>query len=81
MMLLWISGRIVEYWYHYLTPYAFAIPLVAGVFARLDRRFPKVVLSFVFLVLAISVYFAPVWAELPISISAAHQRLIFPLWR
>ncbi len=24
---------------------------------------------------------APVWAEIPISIKAAHQRLIFPLWR
>jgi dolichyl-phosphate-mannose-protein mannosyltransferase len=81
MMLLWISGRIVEYWYHYLTPWDLAIPLVAGVFARLDRRFPKTVLVYVVLVLAVFVYFAPVWAEIPISIEAAHRRLIFPLWR
>ena len=81
MMLLWISGRIVTYWYHYLTPWGFAITLVAGVLWRLDRRFPKGVLMFVLLVLAVSTYFAPVWAELPISVSAAHSRLIFPMWR
>jgi dolichyl-phosphate-mannose--protein O-mannosyl transferase len=81
MMLLWISGRIVTYWYHYLTPWGFAIMLVAGVASRLDRRFPKGVMAFVIGVLVISIYFAPVWAELPISISAAHRRLIFPLWR
>ena len=81
MLLLWISGRIVEYWYHYLTPWGLAIPLTAGVFARLDRRFPRSVLVFVALVLVIFVYFAPVWAELPISTSAAHRRLVFPLWR
>ncbi|MBN1606033.1 MAG: glycosyltransferase family 39 protein [Polyangiaceae bacterium] len=81
MLLLWISGRIVEYWYHYLTPWGLAIPLMAGVFARLDRRFPKTVLVFVVLVLALFVYFAPVWAEIPISTGAAHRRLIFPLWR
>ncbi len=81
MMLLWISGRIVSYWYHYLTPWGFAIPLVAGVVARLDRLYPKGVLVFVGIMLAISIYFAPVWAELPISVEAAHRRLIFPLWR
>lgn len=81
MMLLWISGRIVTYWYHYLTPWGIALTLLGGVISRLDRRFPKGVLVFLILVLAISIYFAPVWAEIPISTSAAHRRLIFPLWR
>ncbi|MBN2194799.1 MAG: glycosyltransferase family 39 protein [Polyangiaceae bacterium] len=81
MMLLWISGRIVSYWYHYLTPWGLAIPLTAGVFARLDRRSPKGMLVFVAMMLAIFVYYAPVWAELPISTSSIHRRLIFPLWR
>jgi dolichyl-phosphate-mannose--protein O-mannosyl transferase len=81
MMLLWISGRIVTYWYHYMTPWGLAMILVAGVVSRLDRRFPKGVLVFVFLMLAVSTYFAPVWAEIPISVSAAHRRLIFPMWQ
>lgn len=81
MMLLWFSGRITSYWYHYLTPYSFAILLVAGLVARLDRTSGKDVLYFVILVFAALVYFAPVWAEIPISVSGAHRRLISPLWR
>jgi dolichyl-phosphate-mannose--protein O-mannosyl transferase len=81
MLLLWFTGLISTYWYHYLTPWGLAITLLAGVVSCLDRRFPKGVLIFVLLVLAISIYFAPVWAELPISVSASHRRLIFPLWR
>jgi dolichyl-phosphate-mannose--protein O-mannosyl transferase len=81
MMLLWFTGRITSYWYHYLTPWAFAILLVAGIVARLDQRFPKEVLTFVALMLAVSVYFAPIWAELPISTSGAYYRLLAPRWR
>jgi dolichyl-phosphate-mannose--protein O-mannosyl transferase len=81
MMLLWMSGRIVTYWYHYLTPWGFAIMLVAGIAARLEREFSKEVRALVLVVLVVSVYFAPVWAELPISASAVKSRLFFPLWR
>lgn len=81
MMLLWFTQRIVTYWYHYLTPWGFAITMVAGVVSRLDRRFPRAVMIFVFLVLAVALYLAPVWAEIPISAAAAYRRLVFPLWR
>ena len=81
MMLLWFTRRITTYWYHYLTPWGITLVLLGGVVARLDRRFPKVVLSFVLVVLAVFIYFAPVWAEIPLSVSAAHRRLIFPMWR
>jgi dolichyl-phosphate-mannose-protein mannosyltransferase len=76
MMLLWFTGRITSYWYHYLTPWAIALLLLAGVVARLERRYPKEVLGFVLLVLAAFVYFAPAWAEIPISRDAAHRRMI-----
>jgi dolichyl-phosphate-mannose-protein mannosyltransferase len=81
MLLLWFTGLISTYWYHYLTPWGLALTLVGGFASCFDRRFPRAVLIFVLLVLAISVYFAPVWAEIPISVSAAYRRLIFPLWR
>jgi dolichyl-phosphate-mannose--protein O-mannosyl transferase len=81
MMLLWFTGRITTYWYHYLTPWGIAIVLLAGVVARLDRRFPKGVLLFVLLVLGVSIYFAPVWAEIPISGAAARRRLFLPMWQ
>jgi len=79
-MLLWMSGRIVTYWYHWLTPWGFGIMLVAGVVSRFERRYPKPVLVFVLLVLAGATYLAPVWAELPISRTSANLRL-FPGWR
>ena len=81
MMLLWFTGRITTYWYHYLTPWGIALTLLGGVVARLDRRYPKEVLTFVSAALVIAVWFAPVWAEIPMSSSAVSQRLIFPLWR
>ncbi len=81
MMLLWFTRRITTYWYHYLTPWGIALVLLGGVASRLDRRHPRQALGFVLLVLAVFVYFAPVWAEIPISVSAAYRRLIFPLWR
>jgi dolichyl-phosphate-mannose--protein O-mannosyl transferase len=80
-MLLWMSGQIVTYWYHYLTSWGFAIMLVGGLVSLVDRRHPKVVLVFVSAVLTVSVYFAPVWAELPVSQATANRCLPFPLWR
>lgn len=81
MMLLWFSGRISSYWYHYLTPYGFAIILTAGIVTKLDRRNGKALMVFVAALLVVLIYFAPVWAELPISVSDAHRRLVFKLWR
>ncbi|MFZ5445841.1 MAG: glycosyltransferase family 39 protein [Myxococcota bacterium] len=81
MLLLWMSGKISTYWYHYLYAWGFALALLAGVVARLEQRFPRAVLAFVVVVACVAAWFAPVWAELPLSIEAAHQRLLFPLWR
>ena len=80
MMLLWFTRRITTYWYHYLTPWGVTLVLLGGVVARLDRRHPKAVLGFVLAALVVFIYFAPVWAELPISAAAARHRLVFPLW-
>jgi hypothetical protein len=80
MMLLWFSGRITTYWYHYLTPYGLMLALLGGVVARLDRHYPKEVLTFVAAALGVAIFFAPVWAEIPISSAAANQRLFMPKW-
>jgi dolichyl-phosphate-mannose-protein mannosyltransferase len=81
MMLLWISGRIVTYWYHYLTPWSLALALVGGVVAAWERRHPRAVFYFVVAVVVVFAYFVPVWAELPIAPDAVARRLVFPLWR
>lgn len=79
-MLLWMSGRIVTYWYHYLTSWGFGIMLVGGIVSVFDRRYPKEVLMFVACVFGIAVYMTPVWAEFPISRTTA-DRLLFRHWR
>lgn len=81
MLLLWMSGKISTYWYHYLYAWGFGLTFLAGVVALLDRRYPKAALIFVLLVLAISIFFVPVWAEMSLSVRAAHWRLPFPLWQ
>jgi dolichyl-phosphate-mannose--protein O-mannosyl transferase len=79
-MLLWMSGSIVTYWYHYLTSWGFGIMLVGGVASVFDRRYPKEVLLFVVCVLAVAVYMTPVWAEFPISRTTA-DHLLLRHWR
>jgi dolichyl-phosphate-mannose--protein O-mannosyl transferase len=74
-----MTGKIVTYWYHYLSAWGFGIILVAGVVSRLDRRHPKKAMLFVLATFAVAIFFAPVWAELPLSRSGVHLRL--PFWR
>jgi dolichyl-phosphate-mannose--protein O-mannosyl transferase len=80
-MLLWMSGKIVIYWYHYLTAWGFAIMLLAGILSRFERRYPKAILGFVIAVVAVAIWFVPVWAEFPLSRQGMVMRLPFALWR
>lgn len=80
MMLLWMTKRIVTYWYHYLTPWAYALATLGGLVALLDRRRPRLAFAFVLVAFAVAIYYSPVWAELPLSPAAVRRRLIFPLW-
>jgi len=78
----WMFGRSVgTYIYHYLPSYGFALTLVAGLGARLERRWPRLTAGYVLAAFALVLFFAPVWAELPIPESVANRRLLFPLWR
>jgi dolichyl-phosphate-mannose--protein O-mannosyl transferase len=82
MLLPWTVGRgIYTFFYHYLPSWAFALLLLGAVVAHAERRRPGLVLALILLVCAIAVYFAPVWAELPMSVEAANRRLIFLPWR
>ncbi len=69
------------FFYHYLSSYAFALVLLAGVAAKLERRWPRAVLVFVTLAVLMAVYFAPVWGEFPLTVEQANRRLIFLPWR
>lgn len=78
----WIVGRgSYTFMYHYLPSYGFALTLVAGAAAHLEQRFPRAMLLYVGAALAIGIFFAPVWAELPLAESVANHRLMFVPWQ
>jgi len=78
----WVVGRgTYTFSYHYLPSYAFALVLLAGVAARIERKRSQGVQAYVLLSLAAFVFFAPVWGEFSITEQAANRRLIFPTWR
>jgi dolichyl-phosphate-mannose--protein O-mannosyl transferase len=78
----WIVGRgSGTFMYHYLPSYGFALVSTAGLAAHLERRFPRGLLAYVGLVLSIGIFFAPVWAELPLAEAVANRRLILAPWQ
>jgi hypothetical protein len=63
-----------------LPAYPFALALLAGFTDRLYTRRPLAVLTGLALVLEVSLFYAPLWSELPLSEAAFNARL-FPFWR
>ncbi len=81
MLLPWIIGKRDSYIYHYLPTYALSLVMIAGVVARVyaGRRVPA--LGYVLAVGVLSAYYAPVWAQLPLTTAAFDQRVFLPMWR
>lgn len=82
LLLPWMVARgSYTFMYHYLPCYGFALVLLAGYAARIERHHARRVLGFTLAALIMSAYFAPVWGELPIGEAAANHRLLFRPWR
>ncbi|HET6148239.1 MAG TPA: glycosyltransferase family 39 protein [Polyangia bacterium] len=78
----WIVARgSYTFMYHYLPSYGLALVLVAGMAALVERRHPRLVATYVALALALAIYFAPVWAEFPVTTAQANRRLLFIPWQ
>ena len=76
----WVPSLRDAYLYHYLPSYTFALVLLAGLTDRLYARRPLATLIAISLVLEVSLFYAPLWGELPVSEDALNIRL-FPFWR
>jgi len=76
----WLPSLRDSYIYHYLPSYTFALILLAGFAERLYRFRPWIGLLAVLIVFDVSVFYAPLWGEMPLSRSAYHARLL-PTWR
>lgn len=77
----WVPSLRDAYIYHYLPSYTFALVLLAGFVDRFYARRQLVMLIAVVLVAEVSIFYAPIWGELPISKEALDARLFFPFWR
>jgi dolichyl-phosphate-mannose-protein mannosyltransferase len=80
-LLPWVITRRDSYIYHYLPCYAFALILVAGMIAWLYRQRAVYGLVALMAIGEVSVYYAPVWGDLPLSQDAYEQRLFRKSWR
>jgi dolichyl-phosphate-mannose--protein O-mannosyl transferase len=81
LLLPWVFGNRDSYIYHYLPTYAFLLVLAGGDMSHLYRRYRATVLAFVLAVGLVSVYYAPVWGQLPISAAGYRARLFLRMWR
>ena len=76
----WVPSLRDAYIYHYFPSYTFALILLAGFTDRFYDRRRLVTLVAILVVVEVSMFYAPVWGEFPISEAALHVRL-FPFWR
>lgn len=67
--------------HYYLPCYGFGLIMLAGFVAFLEHKRPRWVLNFLGLALIVSVYYAPVWGEFPMTTAAANHRLFITSWR
>jgi dolichyl-phosphate-mannose-protein mannosyltransferase len=81
----WLATRSTRgnytFSHYYLPCYAYLLVMLGGVAAHLERKHGKVIAAYLGLALAMALFFAPVWGELPITTVDAHHRLWFPNWR
>ena len=77
----WVPSLRDAYIYHYLPSYTFALVLLAGFVDRFYTRRQLAMFIAVVVVAEVSIFYAPIWGELPISKEALDARLFFPFWR
>jgi len=81
----WLATRSTRgnytFSHYYLPCYAFLLVMIAGMASHLERKHGKVIAGYVGLVLAMAIFFAPVWGEFAITTVTANHRLWFHNWR
>jgi dolichyl-phosphate-mannose-protein mannosyltransferase len=77
----WMIAKRDCYMYHYLPSYAFGLVLFGGIVAWLFRRRRIAAWLIVLTVCAVSIYYAPISSQLPLSHPAFEHRILFESWR
>jgi dolichyl-phosphate-mannose--protein O-mannosyl transferase len=77
----WVPSLRDAYLYHYLPSYAFALALLAGFVSHLYDRHRLAALIAIAVALEVTIFYAPVSGELPITLDALNARLFFKFWQ
>jgi len=77
----WIPSLRDAYLYHYLPSYAFALALLAGFVSQLYERHRLAALIAIAFALEVTIFYAPISGELPITLDALNARLLFKFWQ
>jgi dolichyl-phosphate-mannose--protein O-mannosyl transferase len=80
-LLPWVLTRRDPYIYHYLPAYALGVILVGGWLDVVLTLWRRRGLFFLAGITAVSGYFAPVWAPLPLRSAGVEARLFMEGWR
>jgi dolichyl-phosphate-mannose-protein mannosyltransferase len=80
LLVPWVVGNRDSYIYHYLPTYAFLLIIAGGDVSVLYRHRRATALAFVLAVALVSVYYAPVWGQLPISAAGYRARMFLRMW-
>lgn len=77
----WLVSRRDSYIYHYLLAYVFGITLVATLLDWIERRRRTLGLVLLLVLSQVSLFYAPVWGQLPLSRRGVEARLFLERWR
>jgi dolichyl-phosphate-mannose--protein O-mannosyl transferase len=79
----WMLGQRDSYIYHYIPAYGAGLVLLSGVVSAATRTRAGLVFALVFAVaaLGLTIYFAPILCQYPISTEAFEQRMWLEGWR
>lgn len=80
LLVPWVFGNRDSYIYHYLPTYAFLLVLLGGDVSVVYRKHRLRALTFVLAVGLVSVFYAPVWGQLPLSVAGFRARLFLKMW-
>lgn len=81
LLLQWMITNRESYIWHYMGTYSLGLGLLAGMSARWSQQQPRAAGGALLALLAVSLFYAPVWMNVPLSETELRMRLIFPLWR
>ena len=81
LIVQWIFSNRESYLWHYMGTYSIGLILLAGFFQSHWRTNPGRVLGLVAAVLAVSVFYSPVWTAAVMDEAAVGWRLFAPGWR